>query len=286
MTGAAVNGWTILRTGWDWDPSVVTGCLFLAVIYLVLVRRRRSIQLMAWMAGVTVLLLALVSPLDPLSDEYLFSAHMVQHLLLILVVPPLLLWGIPRASMEEALAAGWVGRTERGLHRPVLLWLLATMTLVVWHLPVLYNAALASEGVHIVMHLMFLVTWTMYWWLVLAPVPQKRLSPGVALIYLFTAGLVNVLLGIIFTFLPPGAYPEYVHPGDARGWLPVLRGQWGLSPAADQQWGGLLMWVPAGLIFLIAMLISGARWYRGGTPPVPAGSQVAHPGEWASSVQE
>lgn len=284
MTAAIPNGWTILRTGWDWDPSVVIGCLLLAVVYPVLVRPRRWRHLLAWMAGVAVLLLALVSPLDPLSDEYLFSAHMVQHLLLILIVPPLLLLGIPRAGMEAALATGWVGRIEHGLHRPVLLWLLATMTLVAWHLPVLYNAALASEGVHVVMHLMFLVTWTMYWWLVLAPAPQKRLSPGVALIYLFTAGLVNVVLGIIFTFLPPGAYPEYVHPADARGWLPLLRGQWGLTPAVDQQWGGLLMWVPAGLIFLIAMLASGARWYRGGTSPISAEPRAARRGEWASSA--
>jgi putative membrane protein len=283
MTGAEVNGWTILRTGWDWDPSVVIGCLFLVVSYLVLVRQRRWPHLLAWMGGVAVLLLALVSPLDPLSDDYLFSAHMLQHLLLILIVPPLLLMGIPRAGMEKALAVEWVGRTEHGLHRPVLLWLLATMTLVAWHFPLLYNAALASEGVHIVMHLMFLVTWTMYWWLVLAPAPEKRLSPGVALIYLFAAGLVNVLLGIFFTFYPPGAYPEYMHPEDVHGWLPVLREQWGLTPALDQQWGGLLMWVPAGLIFLIAMLYSGARWYRGGTPSVPAGSRVAQSGEWASS---
>lgn len=284
MTGTDANTWMILRTGWDWEPSVLIGCLLLAMAYLFLVRIRRLAHLLAFLGGIVVMLLALVSPLDPLSDEYLFSAHMVQHLLLILIVPPLLLWGIPRASMEAALSVGWVGRTEHNLHRPALLWLLATMTLLAWHLPWLYNAALASENVHIVMHLMFLVTWTMYWWLALAPAPDRRLSPGVSLIYLFTAGLVNVVLGIVFTFLPPGAYPQYVHPEDSRGWLPVLRGQWGLTPAADQQWGGLLMWVPAGLVFLLAMLFSAARWHRDRTQPFGDDSRGAQRGEWASSV--
>jgi len=282
MTGVEMNGWTLLRTGWDLDPSVLIGCLMLAVIYVLLVPLRRVVHILAWMTGVGVLLVALVSPLDPLSDEYLFSAHMLQHLLLILAVPPLLLWGIPQDSMESALRVGWVGRVEHRLHRPVLLWLLATMTLTLWHLPALYNAALANEGVHIVMHLMFLVTWTMYWWLVLAPVPQRRLPPGVAILYLFSAGLVNVVLGIIFTFLPPGQYPQYLHPADERGWLPLLRGQWGLTPAVDQQWGGLLMWVPAGLIFLVAMLVAASRWYRGGTQPLPNDSGVARRSGWAS----
>lgn len=284
MTAAGINGWTLLRTGWDWEPSVVTGCAALALFYAWRVRPWRLRAALSFAAGLLVMLLALVSPLDPLSDEYLFSAHMLQHLLLILMVPPLLLWGLPPAAIESALQRGWVDRTERWLHRPLLLWLLATGTLALWHLPVLYNAALASEGIHIVMHLMFLVTWTMYWWLILSPVPERRLPTGFAMLYIFTAGLVNVVLGIVFTFLPPGLYPQYLHPLDARGWLPLLRGQWGLTPAVDQQLGGLIMWVPAGLVFLGTLLGTASRWYRGGSRDASAASGLARKRELASPL--
>jgi len=215
----------------------------------------------AWITGVVILFLALESPLDALADTYLFSAHMIQHLLLLLIVPPLLILGIPAWLAERWLALPGVGAAERALRRPAVAWLLGVGAMYVWHIPALYNAALAHVGIHIVEHLCFLATGVVFWWPVCAPLAASRYAPLAALLYLFTAAVASSALGIILTFASPGLYPAYLHPADTRGLLPLIRDGWGLSPSVDQQLGGLIMWVPGGLVYLCAMIAALARWY-------------------------
>lgn len=250
---------------WNWDPTVLVGCTALAGCYAWLLGGKLGGKSYFFFAGVLGLLVALVSPLDVLGDEYLFSAHMLQHLLLILAVPPLLLLGMPESFFASALRNHIVARLERVLRQPVLAWTLGVGTLYLWHAPVLYNAALADERVHIVQHLCFLVTATIFWWPIFAPVESSRTPLLVAVPYLLAAALSNVLLGIYFTFAPPGLYPAYLDPaaGDP-GVLALVRTGWGLSARADQQLGGLLMWVPAGLVYLGALFSLLARWYSAG----------------------
>ena len=250
---------TLLRT-WDFDPSIVIGCAALLGAYAF--AHRGDYSRAPWfVAGVAAMFLALVSPLDVLSDEYLFSAHMAQHLILILFVPPLLIAGLSRAFVRSILAAPALARVERILSRPALAWPLAAAALWIWHWPVLYNAALASEDVHILEHLCFLVTATIFWWPIFAPVAEARMAPMAAIVYLATASVSNSVLAILLTFAAPGLYPAYTHPADSLGILPMIRDGWGLTPAADQQLGGLLMWVPGGLVFLAAIIFVLARWY-------------------------
>jgi putative membrane protein len=252
--------WQLLTTTWELEPSVLLGCGVLLWAYTGLLRGRLALQSIWYVLGVMVLLLALLSPLDMLGDIYLFSAHMLQHLLL--VVPPLLLSGTPEGGVRRILGRTPVRRGEQMLRRPLLAWILGIGNLYLWHVPRLYNAALTHEGLHIIEHLCFLVTATIFWWPVLTPLEERRLAPLTALVYLAAAAGANTFLGIVLTFAPSGMYPAYLNPTDRLGLLPLLRQGWGLSPDIDQQLGGLLMWVPGGLVFLTAILGTCVRWYR------------------------
>jgi putative membrane protein len=231
---------------WDWEPSVIIGCALLAIGFLVLTRGRQR-NVWYFLAGVFVLLLDLVSPLDVLGDQYLFSAHIVQHLVLAMVVPPLLIAGMPPLGLPEAPHLPEVSA-------PVA-WLLGVGAMLFWHIPVVFNAALANDGLHIVQHLSFLATGTIFWW------KLRRLPPLTAISYLFGACLACSVLGAALTFARPGLYPAYLNPEDRLGLLPLIREGWGLDPKTDQQLGGLLMWVPGCFVYLSAILMTVARWY-------------------------
>jgi putative membrane protein len=231
---------------WDWEPSVIAGCAALAIVYTALVRRHGFHRAPYFFAGVLLLLLDLVSPLDALADQYLFSAHVLQHLLLALVIPPLLLLGTP------AFDLGRLNKLERAIGQPPVSWLLGVGVMLAWHIPALFNTALANDGLHIVQHLSFLITGTIFWWPILAPLESRRLPALSAIAYLFSACVCCSLLGAFLTFAPAGLYPAYLNP---RARL------WGLDPASDQQLGGMLMWVPGCFVYLAGILWTVKRWY-------------------------
>ena len=255
--------WQSFAELWNWgQPSVVGGCIALLLGYEAASRFRVSRETWFFAAGVLVLLVSLVSPLDELGDTYLFSAHMLQHLILLQVTPPLLLLGLTPRLARQALALPFAAKIERALNRLPVAWLLAVATLWTWHVPALYNAALADERIHALEHLSFLVTSTVFWWPILTPLAEKRAPVIPSVLYLFTAMAANAILGIILTFSPPGWYPAYLNPDDTLGILPLLRNGWGLTPAVDQEIGGLLMWVAGSLVYLLVALGLLARWYR------------------------
>jgi putative membrane protein len=257
-----MTAWERLAGAWSWQPSVVVGCALLAGGYLGLAGGRAGGRASWFLGGIAVLAFALLSPLDVLGDRYLFSAHMLQHMLLVLVVPPMLLLGLPEAWVRLLLAHPLLGRAERVARHPVLAWAIGMGTVGAWHLPALYNLALAELPVHVFQHLTFLASSVVFWWPVCAPVAGSRMSAPGALGYLLAAALASSGLGIVLTVVPPGWYPAYLHPADPLGILPMIRDGWGLSAEADQQLGGLLMWVPGGLVYLVAILATLGRWYR------------------------
>jgi len=264
---------SLLRNGWDWQPSVVIGCVALVVAYLVFVDRRASARrgpTAFFLAGIVILLLDLVSPIDLLGDQYLFSAHIVQHFVLALIVPPLLILGIPQWFAEVALKRPALARFEHEIARPPVSWLLGVGVMIFWHIPTCFNSALANEGLHIIQHLSFLVTGVIFWWPVLTPVESHRIAPLGAISYLFGACLSCSLLGATLTFAHPGLYPAYIAPDDRFGILPLIRDEWGLDPQNDQQLGGLLMWIPGCFVYLTGILATVARWYEGGYEEAPA----------------
>ena len=248
--------------GWDWEPSVIIGCAALTIAYVALTCKRGLTGAPYFLAGVALLLLDLVSPIDTLGDRYLFSAHIIQHFLLALVIPPLLLLGTPRRLAAAALERPLLNRLERILGQPPVSWLAGVGTMLIWHVPFLFNAALANNGLHIFQHLTFLVTGTMSWWPILGPLKDRHLPTLAAVSYLFSACVCCSLLGAFLTFAPARLYPAYLNPADTLGILPLLRENWGLDPKSDQQLGGLLMWVPGCFVYLAGILFTVMRWYQ------------------------
>jgi cytochrome c oxidase assembly factor CtaG len=245
---------------WDFDLSVLIGCAALLLAYWL--AHRDGLGRAGWFAaGVGVMLFALTSPLDVIGDEYLFSAHMIQHLLLVLAVPPLLLLGISPEFARRVTGYGPFAAIEHVLGNPVVAWSAGIGMLTVWHIPALFDAALNNEYVHILEHLCFMITGTIFWWPILAPLPQCRLAPLWTQLYLLGGAMANSLLGIWLTFAPAAMYTPYLHPDDSLHVLKLLRSTWGFTPAADQQTGGLLMWVGGGLVFVAVMMVTFLRWF-------------------------
>jgi cytochrome c oxidase assembly factor CtaG len=244
---------------WDWEPSILIGCAALALGYAVLARFRFQWIATFYCLGLTIMFLALVSPLDTLADNYLFSLHMFQHLLLSEVVPPLLLLGIPLKWWEWVLNWRVLNAAEAFLRKPPVAWLCGIVALWLWHWPRLFDASLNDEGLHAFQHLCFMVTGTIFWYPVVTPVPGHRMTIFPAVFYLFTGCTFSSLLGIFITFCSYQIYPFYLHPADELGILSQLRGL--ISPHEDQQLGGLLMWFPCCLIYASAILIRLGTWY-------------------------
>lgn len=205
-----------------------------------------------WMA----LAVALVSPLDG-AGAASFSAHMVQHELLMIVAAPLLVRGRPLGTWAWSVPRGWL-RPFSGagtgfwhmLTRPLHAWLLHFASLWLWHIPYLFQASLLHPAVHAAQHASFLFPALLFWWAVLEKGAAHR--PGAALAYLFTTMLHTSALGALFAL-------------STRIWYPVYglgATQYGLSPLEDQQLGGLIMWVPGGLAYVIAGLTLCAGWLR------------------------
>lgn len=254
----------LLLTGWELQPSVLGGLGLLLVAYLLWCREASRRQRLIFSGGALLLALALVSPLDLLADGYLFSAHMVQHMLLILGVAPLLLLGLPSVSVRRLLRWGPAARLERVLGWPPLAWGLATVVLWGWHLPVLYQAALRHELLHILQHLSLLLTATLFWWPVLAPQragEASLLAAWATALYLAAAMVSSSVLGIIFTLSSTVVYPVYQALPDDRGLWSLIRDQWQLAPLADQQLGGAVMWVLGGLPYLAGVAVILVRWF-------------------------
>ena len=247
-------------THWDVHPSVVFGVVALLGLYAWLagpLRRRLDAapatagQIASFVGSLVVVLLALNGPLHDLSEHYLFSAHMVQHLLLTLAVPPLMLAGIPGWTVEWITKPAPVRAVARLLTRPLVAFLLPNFVLAVWHFPGPYDSALEHHSIHIAMHLSLMVSAGMLWWPVLSPTPLfPRLHYSGQMLYLFALGLPMSLIGALITLAEQPIYQWYVH-------APRL---FALSAVEDQRLGGLIMWVPGMLVFWGAMTVVWFRW--------------------------
>jgi putative membrane protein len=245
-----------LTTTWRWSFLLLLFCALALVGYFLAFRRQGRPAYFG--AALAVFLFALVSPVSALADGYLFSAHMVQHILLVLIVPAFLLLSLPRSfSLPRRFAA---------LTHPLIGWMAGVGAMWLWHVPALCNAATTSNAVSVIQTTSLLLMGSAFWWQVLAPRDAQRLSPAAGIAYLFTACTACSVLGILLTFAPVSICPVYQQPVDRLGILSSIRGQWGLTSERDQQIGGLLMWVPMCLIYLTAILAQLARWHSGPHP--------------------
>lgn len=221
-------------------------------------------------AGMAALVAALMSPLDTLGSE-LFSAHMLQHELLMLAAAPLLVLGRPLAIWVWAVKPGIRNKAARVVHspslarpwaaltQPLIAWTLHALVLWGWHLPVLFEAAGANEGLHALQHVSFLLSALLFWQIVLVP-RARKLAPVGVLLYLFTTMLHTGALGALLTFASSVWYSSYA----------TSAPHWGLSGLEDQQLGGLIMWIPGGAVYLVIAVVIAARWLSDS----PAGTRV------------
>ena len=256
---------------WSFEPWVIACLVVAAGLYAAGVARLWShagrgrglslAQAACWWGGWIALVAALVSPLDPLGER-LFSAHMLQHEMLMVVAAPLLVLGRPLAAWAWALPAPWRagagGLFKRrrwlafwsALTHPLSAWCLHAIALWGWHLPALFEAALDQRWIHTLQHLSFLGTALLFWWTTIAA--STRRARAAAMASLFTTMAHTGALGALMTLSPLLWYPHYASTSAA----------FGLDPLEDQQLGGLIMWIPSATAYLAAGLVVAARWLQ------------------------
>jgi cytochrome c oxidase assembly factor CtaG len=259
-----------LLRAWTFEPGVVIPIVGSAVLYSLGIFRlrrasRKSIRksdIVYFALGWAALVAALISPVHAWGSV-LFSAHMTQHELLMLVAAPLLVLGRPIVPFLWALPRSWAltlahwsklgawERTWRTISNPVVAWIIHALVLWAWHAPALFEATLENESVHALQHASFLFSALLFWWAVIHG-RQRALGFGFAVLYMFTTALHSGLLGALLTFANSVWYSSYAERTAA----------WGLTPLEDQQIGGLIMWIPAGLVYIAAALALFAGWLR------------------------
>jgi putative membrane protein len=275
---AAAHGGGPLEPGdvwsaWNWDPLILTGLIVTGWFYFRGVRMLwrqagtgRGVQrwqVVAFAGGIFSVFVAVISPIDQMG-EVLFSAHMLQHLLLILVAAPLLVLGAPPAAMVWAIPAGWRSGIGRWWHRqnslrtgwkllnkPLMVWLLHALALIAWHIPALYTIALENDFFHFLEHASFLVTAILFWVVVVRSGERGQLTHGAGMLYVFSMAMFSGVLGALITFSRQAWYP--IHAETAM--------LWGFTPIEDQQLAGVLMWVPGNFVYLAAFLTLLWRWF-------------------------
>ena len=247
---------------WRLEPALLASLCVAAVFYLrgwriltrILPHRFPTWRAGCFLAGLLAVWVAVASPLDSLAG-FLLQAHMVQHMVLTMLAPPLILAGAPYLPILRGLPRAW----SRGIAAPVLTapavsalgcffthpavaWILFVGSNVLWHIPTFYDAALRSESIHALEHACFLGTGFLFWWFVVQPWPSRRRWPEWASIpYLLLADFQNTALAAILTFVDHPLYPAYEE-------VPRL---WGISALVDQNAAGLIMWIPGSVGFLV-----------------------------------
>jgi len=219
-------------------------------------------QAWTFAAAIALLALVLLSPLDTMADV-LFSAHMTQHVVLAVVVPPLLLLGAPLPAFLWALPGAprlrlvrairgqrWIVRGWAVVTAPALAWLIHGAAIWMWHAPSLYELALRSDTAHAIEHLSFVGTGVLLWWGILHGQGARRTTYGIGIITVFFTAMHTGVLGALMTLSHRVWYPAQSSGAAA----------WGFTPLQDQQLAGLVMWVPGGLLYVVAMSALFVGW--------------------------
>lgn len=266
------HSWHDLWRSWSFEPLVVVSLAATALLFAIGLRRLwrqtgvgKGIRLWeagAFAGGWLALLIALVSPVHAWG-RVLFSAHMTQHELLMLVAAPLIVLSRPIVIFMWALPLEWSRRLAtwsrvNWFHKlwyvitiPLVAWVVHFIALWMWHVPTLFDATAHSELVHTIQHLSFLLSALLFWWALIHG-RKGLMGYGAAVLYVFTTSIHSGLLGALLTFSASVWYPSYLG----------LTASWGLTPIEDQQLGGLIMWIPAGVVYAIAGLALLAGWLR------------------------
>jgi len=210
------------------------------------------LQILSFLTGISIMFFALAGPIHELSNKYLFSAHMAQHMLLTLVVPPLLLLGTPGWLLRPLIRPAVVMKLGRFLTLPLVAFILFNVVFSVWHFPVFYEGALDGHAFHILEHLLFIATAVIVWWPVLSPITElPRISYPAQMLYLVFLSISQTPLFGVITFSDNVIYSFYAN-------APRV---FDFSPLADQQLGGIIMKLTWLMVFLPSICIVFLRWF-------------------------
>lgn len=263
---------------WNFDPLIAFNIGAAASLYALGLRnawqragrgRIASVsRSLCFFIGLMILTVALMSPLDVLSND-LSWVHMIQHMALMVVAAPLIMfgtpgivivWVIPQAWRKRVLPivtgsgpgfiAGTAGVFQRWLWNPFLVWWLHALGLWVWHIPWLYELALVDPLVHDVEHLTFFVVACLFWRVVIDSRRRRIIAPGLAVLYLFTTSIQTMFLGVFMALSPTVWYPIYAGRTE----------RWGLKLLEDQQLAGMIMWMPACTTYVIVAIFLFIHW--------------------------
>lgn len=247
---------------WSIHPSTVIGLVALGALYLWRLRQAKGdehasvVRRISFLAALLVIFASLNGPIHDLSDTYLFSAHMVQHLMLTMLMPPLLIAGVPGWMLRPLLRSRAIASVARVVTRPFACFAIFNIVIAMWHLPVFYNAAMDNHNIHILEHLMFMAAAVLMWWPLTSQLPElPRLSYPGQMLYCFLMIMPMSIVAVYISMADRVLYPAYAA-------APRITS---LSPLEDQLLGGLIMWVPGGMIFMIIMSVIFFKWAaRGG----------------------
>ena len=251
-----------LLTAWQAEPGSVILLVAIEGLYLLGVgplRERNNWaddveprQVATFTLGVLVLFLALVSPIDAASDNYLFSAHMLQHVLLTLIAPPLMVLGTPDWLIRPLLRPNWSFRCARAATHPIGAFLVFNIVFSLWHVPALYNLSLQNGVVHVLEHAMMIATAMVMWWPLTSTMPElPRVSYPMRMMYLFGLSVAQIIVFGALTFAGEPLYRFYAE-------APRITA---MSVLTDQQVGAIIMKVGGGMLFMTLLIVTFYRWY-------------------------
>ncbi len=246
---------------WNFEPTIIIVLLFSIVLYFWMTgpfARSRGVtpaiplERNRFLLAIVLLFMALVSPIDTLALVSL-AMHMVQHLIMIVVVPPLLILSIPPAVGSLFLVNKNVLVLMKAFLNPLVVFLIFNVIFVGWHLPANYDLAIRDQQVHVLEHVMFIFGSLISWWPVFSHQPElPRSTPGFLMLYLFFMSLPPTIIGALLTFAGFVVYPSYE----------AVSRPWGMAAQADQELAGLLMWLPGGLVYFLVLTVVFFRWFN------------------------
>lgn len=256
---------------WNFDPGIMSFLAGISFGYLFIIGFRFRKQSLYFFAGILLIFLCEASPLHFLGENYLFSAHMLVHVLILLVAAPLLVAGIPA---ENRLKRRFLNLSATLFKYPYLAWLIGVGIMWFWHIPYVFNQMFSMQpmgeahsmsGFMYVHLLSLLIAGVIFCWPIINPYQEFRMAAPKGVLYLSSACVFCTILGLMITFSSVGLYSHYINGMDSYGYLSTIRNGWKITPEVDQQMAGLIMWVPCCILYLSASMLLLINWFNAGS---------------------
>jgi putative membrane protein len=257
-----MNTTKFLLSYWHLNIMAILVIVLMTAFHYITNGNRFSRRSPMFFSAVILFILVTISPLDFLSKYYLFSAHMVQHIVLLLIIPPLILSGTDKDFLEKVFRAGLLKKAGNFLFYPLVAWFLGVGSMWIMHLPALMMKMNDSTFLMDTQMITLPVLGWFFIWPVYSPISFRRLEPLQSSVYLFLACVGCTVLGILITFAPADMFTGGMQPGNLN-LIKMIKSDWGINEGTDQMMGGLIMWVPACVIYLTNIMIILLRWFAG-----------------------